>query len=93
VTGLALFLGFESKQSLYDYRDKEGGQFTYPIKRALTKIEYELEKRLENNSVAGVIFGLKNMGWSDKTDINHSGSIENRQINYIPQAGNEPIPD
>lgn len=75
VTGLALHLGFEGKQSLYDYRDnKNRPEFSYPIKKALTRIEYELEKRLENNSVAGVIFALKNMGWKDKTETALTGA-------------------
>ena len=71
VTGLALFLGFASKQSLYDYEKQE--PFSYPIKRSLTMIENALEERLENNSVTGIIFALKNMGWKD--------SIENKNTN------------
>jgi len=93
VTGLALFLGFCDKKSLYDYRDKEGGLFLHPIKRALTKIEYELEKRLENNSVAGIIFGLKNMGWTDKTQTEISGELKHSQVIYEQQPGNEPVKD
>lgn len=89
VTGLALFLGFASKQSLYDYEKNE--KFSYPIKRALTMIECELEKRLENQSVSGIIFALKNMGWTDKVQTEHSGKIESTQITYIQQSGNEPI--
>ena len=89
VTGLALFLGFASKQSLYDYEKND--KFSYPIKRALTMIECELEKRLENQSVSGIIFALKNMGWTDKVQTEHSGKIESTQITYIQQSGNEPI--
>lgn len=89
VTGLALFLGFASKQSLYDYEKNE--KFSYPIKRALTMIECELEKRLENQSVSGIIFALKNMGWTDKVQTEHTGKIESTQITYIQQSGNEPI--
>ena len=91
VSGLALFLGFASKQSLYDYEKNE--KFSYPIKRALTMIECELEKRLENQSVSGIIFALKNMGWTDKTQTEHSGKIESTHITYIQSDGNEPIKD
>lgn len=93
VTGLTLHLGFADKSTLYDYRDKENTDFSHPIKKALTKIENELEKRLENNSVAGIIFALKNMGWKDKQETEHSGSIDTRPIQYAPQSGNEPIKD
>lgn len=69
VTGLALYLGFASKQSIYDYEKDE--KFSYPIKRALTMIENELEARLSGNNVAGIIFALKNMGWKDKHEVDH----------------------
>lgn len=76
-TGLALHLGFESRQSLEDYKKKEG--FSYPIKKALAKIESEYEKRLFGQNVAGAIFALKNFGWRDKQEIEqkteHSGSV------------------
>lgn len=40
-TGLALYLGFESRQSLQDYKSREG--FSYPIKKALLRIEENYE--------------------------------------------------
>jgi hypothetical protein len=89
VTGLALFLGFASKQSLYDYEKDD--RFSYPIKRALTMIECELEKRLENQSVSGIIFALKNMGWTDKVQTEHSGEIKQTQIILSLDNGCEPI--
>jgi len=76
ITGLALYLGFESRQSFYDYEDKEG--FTYTIKRARLRIENEYEKKLSGNNVAGPIFALKNLSWKDKTeqDLNHNGGLQ-----------------
>lgn len=71
ITGLALFLGFGDKSSLYDYRDKQ--PFSYIIKRALLKIESCLEQMLTGNNVAGVIFALKNMGWRDKYETELTG--------------------
>ncbi len=70
-TGLALYLGFESRQSLEDYKKKEG--FSYPIKKALARIEAEYEKRLFGQNVAGAIFALKNFGWRDKHEVENSG--------------------
>lgn len=66
VTGLALFLGFADKTTLYEYRDRP--ELSYPIKRALTTIERYHEEGLTENNVAGRIFALKNMGWKDKTE-------------------------
>jgi hypothetical protein len=73
VTGLALHLGFASKQSLYDYEKDD--RFSYPIKRALSMIEQYHEERLSENNVTGAIFALKNMGWRDKTEVEQSGGL------------------
>lgn len=78
VCGLALYLGFESRQSIYDYRDKSE-EFSYIIKRALTFIEMNYEQNLESKNPAGAIFALKNMGWTDSKDITTKGErIDNR---------------
>lgn len=69
VTGLAYFLGFESRQSFYDYEKREG--FSYIIKKARLKVESEYEKKLSSNSPTGSIFALKNMGWKDSQEIKH----------------------
>jgi len=73
MTGLALHLGFESRQSLYDY--EKNGDFSYTVKRARLKIENEYEMQLRtSSSPSGAIFGLKNFGWSDKQELEHSGN-------------------
>lgn len=70
VTGLALYIGFESRQSIYDY--EEDGQFSYIIKNARLRVECEYEKRLSTaQSPTGAIFALKNMGWKDKSELEH----------------------
>lgn len=71
VTGLALYLGFESKQSLYDYEKKD--EFSYLIKRARMVIENRYEQNLTSSNCTGSIFALKNMGWFDKQGLEHSG--------------------
>jgi len=77
ITGLCYFLGFESRQSFYDYEKKP--EFTYTIKRARLRIESTYESNLHGNSNAGSIFALKNFGWTDKQEIDQkteiSGSI------------------
>lgn len=66
ISGLCYNLGFESRQSFYDYETKKG--FSYTIKKARLFIEQEYEKKLSGNNVAGPIFALKNLGWKDKQE-------------------------
>ena len=93
-TGLAIHLGFESRQSLEDYKEKDG--FSYPIKKALLRIERKYEEAMMKQP-AGAIFALKNFGWRDKQEIDpkteHSGSIGFTGIEIVkPNAPNEEVP-
>lgn len=74
VTGLALYLGFAAREGLYEYRDRQ--EFSYLIKRALLKVEMHYETTLNYKNATGAIFALKNMGWSDKQETEHSGEIK-----------------
>lgn len=78
VTGLCLALGFDSKDTLYAYRDK--ADFSYPIKKALLIVENGYEKALRENQPTGSIFALKNMGWKDKQETELSGNLAVSQI-------------
>lgn len=72
ITGLCLFLGFESRQSYHDYIERSP-EFSYALKRARMRIENIYETFLsEKNSATGAIFALKNMGWADKQEIDHT---------------------
>jgi hypothetical protein len=89
VTGLAYFLGFESRQSMYDYKAKEASSYT--IKRAILKIESLHEKNLFGNSPSGSIFWLKNREWSDKQEMdlsNSDGSLRPVQVKIV-RDGND----
>lgn len=66
ITGLCLYLGFESRQSFYDYEERE--EFSYLIKKARLLVENRYEKALGTKEVTGAIFALKNMGWKDKVE-------------------------
>jgi len=95
ITGLCLFCGFESRQSFYDYEKRE--EFSYIIKRSRTIIENMYEQKLQTNSPTGAIFALKNMGWDDKQQIEHSGTSINitvskdtgKGLGYILGEANE----
>ena len=60
ITGLALTLGFNSRQTVLNYEGKP--EFVDTIKRAKLTIEHYNEKRLydKNCPTAGVIFNLAN---------------------------------
>lgn len=67
ITGLALFLGFCSRQSMYDYEKKS--EFSYSIKKARLSIENIYEQNIQLGiGTTGAIFALKNFGWRDKID-------------------------
>lgn len=68
LTGLALFLGFESRQSVYDY--EKDGRFSYTIKKARLKVENYYEEHLLSDKATGAIFALKNFGWVDNKNVN-----------------------
>jgi hypothetical protein len=69
VTGIALYLGFDSRQSFYDYEQKE--EFSYITKRAKLAVENGYE--LAGQSID--IFALKNMGWKDKTEVDQNTNL------------------
>jgi hypothetical protein len=64
ITGLTLALGFNSKDTLYNYSKND--EFSYPIKKAILIVENGYENALKLNNATGSIFALKNMGWVDK---------------------------
>jgi hypothetical protein len=72
ITGLALALD-TTRRTLIDYEYKD--EFTHTIKRYKSMVENSYEKSLRKNGRAGDIFGLKNFGWADKTEI--EAKVEN----------------
>lgn len=85
LAGLAEHLDIDRK-TLYNYKDRD--EFFHIIKKATEKIERVYEERLIwDNSPTGVIFALKNMGWSDKTEMDVTSKGEQIQgFNYIPPS-------
>ena len=74
MTDLAIYLWFESRQSMYDYWSKK--DYSYIIKRATIFIEREYEERLNWTTPTWAIFALKNMGWKDKTEVEQNTKME-----------------
>jgi hypothetical protein len=73
ISGLAYYLGFESRQSFYDYEQKP--EFSYIIRKTRLFIESMYEGRLQGNNPTGAIFWLKNAGWKDKQEVEQTGGI------------------
>lgn len=71
VTDLVLYLGFCDRSAFYAYEKKK--EFKHTIKRARALISREYEQMLHKQTCTGAIFALKNLGWSDKREIEHIG--------------------
>lgn len=69
-TDLCIFLGFCDRQSFYDYEKRP--EFSCSMKKARTLVEREYEEMLHGNNATGAIFALKNFGWRDKQEIDHT---------------------
>lgn len=79
VTGLALALGFASRQALLNYQGRE--EFNDTITRAKTRIEEYAERRLfDRDGVNGAKFSLINnfKGWSEHPKEDAAKEILNK---------------
>lgn len=83
ISGIALTLGFNSVQSLYDYENRE--EYSALIKRARLIVANGYEKKLHGTNVTGAIFALKNMGWKDTT------TNESRQLRVNVTAASKEV--
>lgn len=76
ITGLALALGFTSRQALLNYEGK--AEFVDTIKRAKSRIEQYAEERLfDKDGVNGAKFNLSNnfKGWSERQQIDSNVNL------------------
>lgn len=80
MTDLAIYLWFDSRQSLYDYEEKK--DYSYTIKRARLFIEREYEERLDWQYSTWAIFALKNLWWKDKSEVDNTIKWELNINNY-----------
>lgn len=69
ITGLALALD-TTRETLCDYQNKD--EFSYTVKKAKLQIEHAYELSLRARGSAGDIFGLKNFGWRDRQEMDHT---------------------
>jgi hypothetical protein len=78
ISGLAHYIGFESRQSFYDYELKQ--EFAYTIKKTRLFIEQHYEEMLQVGNTTGAIFALKNFGWTDRQEIDQKTTLKDERI-------------
>lgn len=86
VTGLALALGFNSRQSLLNYQGK--AEFMDTITRAKSRVEQYTEERLfDRDGSNGAQFSLRNnfKGWDADKKNDDSGDGKITIVNNIPR--------
>lgn len=89
ITGLALALGFTTRQSLLNYEGDPA--FLDTIKKAKSRIEQYAEERLfDKDGVSGAKFNLSNnfKGWSEKQQID-----SNVNLSPVVFTGSDEIAD
>lgn len=86
ITGLALALN-TSRETLMNYEEKP--EFFDTIKKGKDMVHNAYEKDLRRKGRSGDIFALKNFGWTDKQETEHSG-----EVTYTIKRGdkNQPNP-
>lgn len=90
IAGMALYLGFESRQSMYDYAKREG--FSCVVARARLRVEAEREADIcAGRNVEGSKFHLANMsGWKEeqKHAVELTASVSTFSVNQFLEKFN-----
>jgi hypothetical protein len=73
IAGLAYYTGID-RQTLYNYKAKD--EFFGTIKGFVDWIIMTYEEEAITKGKAGIIFLMKNYGYTDKTELNVSGNID-----------------
>lgn len=90
ISGLALFLGFSSRQVFDDCMLK--GKYAEILKRGCLRIEALYESRLHQHSTSGAIFALKSMGWNEKHESKPADETTLKTLNIkIVETGPKPV--
>lgn len=87
VTGLALALD-TSRETLMNYEERP--EYFDAIKKAKERVHNAYEKDLRKKGRSGDIFALKNFGWTDKQEFDHTSKGERiAGFNFISNGGNQ----
>lgn len=86
ITGLALALD-TSRETLMNYEKRD--DYFDTIKKAKDMVQNAYEKDLRAKGRSGDIFALKNFGWSDKQELDHTTKGDKiRGFNFIIDDAN-----
>ena len=92
LTGLALHLGFHSREQFERYESK--GKFAANLKKGRLRIEAIYEKKLHQSTFGGAVFALKNLGWAgDKAETNRTAPVIKTLKVTIVESGPSPASD
>ena len=92
ITGLALHLGFHSREQFEQYESK--GKFAANLKKGRLRIEAIYEKKLHQSMFGGAVFALKNLGWAaDKSETKHTVPVIKTLKVTIIESGPSPAGD
>ena len=67
LTGCLYSMGIYSRGTLDEYEARPG--FSEPVKQLRAMVAMAYERRLHGQNPTGAIFALKNMGWTDRQEI------------------------
>ncbi|MFD2870866.1 terminase small subunit [Mucilaginibacter ximonensis] len=88
LTGLAIFLGFTSKEVFDQY--EQIVKYKESLMRARFRIMAYYESRLHFPSPSGAIFALKSMGWDEKVKDTRSGAKPQSLTVKVIETGPKP---
>ena len=87
-TGLALHLGFGSRQAMDRYK----GRFNVLIKRARLRVEASYEKKLHGTSATAAMFALKCTGWNERAETPATKETAARSLKIkVIETGPPPV--
>lgn len=87
ITKLALYMGFESRQSFYDYEKRP--EFSYSAKRARLAIEAHYESMLNGYTYQGAKFALSQMGWTEKSEVENKVTVLKTEVTQVSAIIND----
>jgi hypothetical protein len=89
IAGLAYYLGFLSRGTIYE-QDERGPEFSDILKKARLFIESFHEERMTSAYPTGSIFWLKNHAWKDTQAVDLSGGVQlTRILDDVPKEKKE----
>ena len=88
LTGLALYLGFTSKEVFDEYEQMD--RYKDILSSGRFRVMAYYESRLHHPAPTGAMFALKSMGWGDKAKAKKAGNKAKLLTVKVIEAGPQP---